>query len=143
MPAAGKKIFYALIGLLATALGVIGVWVPGLPTTVFILIALWAFSHSSTRLYNRLVNIPILGPAVKEARRFQREKTIAMGTKIVSQACAWTSFIASTLILHSVPVSLFTGLLAFTCSGFMIMLPTTQKTKADSTRSQTEPVKEQ
>jgi uncharacterized membrane protein YbaN (DUF454 family) len=48
------------------ALGVIGAFLPGLPTTVFLLIALWAFSRSSLRFHGWLWHHPRLGPPVRD-----------------------------------------------------------------------------
>lgn len=121
-----RKSVYTLLGLITTALGIIGVWVPGLPTTVFILIALWAFSQSSKRLHDWLVHIPILKSAIKEAQRFQREGTVDKRAKFISQACSWLSFIGVTLALQSVVVSLIVGVLAISCSVFMYLVPTSQ-----------------
>ena len=124
---AGKKIAYALLGLIATALGIIGVWVPGLPTTVFILIALWAFSHSSQRLHGWLLRVPLLKTAIAEAHRFQREGTVPRSTKIVSQTCSWLSFIGVTIAFQSITISLIVALLALSCSVFMFLVPTAQE----------------
>ncbi|MEK9644419.1 MAG: YbaN family protein [Alphaproteobacteria bacterium] len=57
---------YALIafGWICVAVGVIGIVVPGLPTTVFLLMAAWAFSRSSERFQNWLLAHPRLGPPV-------------------------------------------------------------------------------
>lgn len=124
MPVVGKKILYAALGLFATALGIIGVWVPGLPTTVFILIALWAFSQSSERLYRWLVRVPILSVAVKEAHRFQNEGTVDVRAKFISQACSWLSFVGVTIAFQNVLISLIVGALALSCSIFMYLVPT-------------------
>ncbi len=121
-----KRIIYLALGLITTGLGILGVWVPGLPTTVFILIALWAFSHSSPRLHAWLLKVPILSSAVKEAHRFQREGNIDRRVKFISQACSWVSFIGVTVTLRSIPVSLVVGLLALSCSIFMYTVPTKQ-----------------
>ncbi|MEL0108173.1 MAG: YbaN family protein [Rhodospirillaceae bacterium] len=52
-------------GWLNVALGVIGIIVPGMPTTVFLLIALWAFSKCSERFQTWLWNHKRLGPPVR------------------------------------------------------------------------------
>ncbi len=58
---------YALIGLgwVNVALGAIGIVVPGMPTTVFLLIALWAFSKSSERFRTWLYEHRRLGPPIR------------------------------------------------------------------------------
>jgi uncharacterized membrane protein YbaN (DUF454 family) len=48
-------------GALAVAVGVAGIFLPGLPTTVFILIGGYAFARSSPRLERRLREHPVLG----------------------------------------------------------------------------------
>ena len=58
-----KPIFFT-IGILSLSLGYIGIVVPGLPTTVFILIAAWAFSKCSTRFTYYIENHKIFGPII-------------------------------------------------------------------------------
>ncbi len=57
--------FFMGLGLVSTALGIIGVFVPGLPTTIFLIIALWAFSRSSDRLKLWLWDHPKFGPGLR------------------------------------------------------------------------------
>jgi uncharacterized membrane protein YbaN (DUF454 family) len=54
--------------VLAVALGGIGIIVPGLPTTVFFIIAAWAFSKSSPRLEAWVLGLPRIGPMVHDHR---------------------------------------------------------------------------
>lgn len=51
--------------VLCLALGIIGIVVPGLPTTVFILMAAWAAARSSPRLYRWLWNHRLFGPLLR------------------------------------------------------------------------------
>jgi len=57
---------YRLVGLLATALAIAGLFVPLLPTTVFLLVAAWAFARSSPRLEAWLRSHPRFGPLIHE-----------------------------------------------------------------------------
>jgi uncharacterized membrane protein YbaN (DUF454 family) len=51
--------------VLCLVMGIIGVIVPGLPTTVFILMAAWAAARSSPRLYRWLWNHGLFGPLLR------------------------------------------------------------------------------
>ena len=59
---------WSIVGLAAVALGAVGIIVPGLPTTVFFIIAAWAFSKSSPRLEAWVLGLPKIGPMVQDHR---------------------------------------------------------------------------
>ena len=62
------RIIYISLGCLAVILGSIGVVVPGLPTTPFVLLASWCFYKSSPRLRNWLLQ-SFLGKYIKDYTR--------------------------------------------------------------------------
>lgn len=72
---------YMLAGLLMTALGIVGAFLPLLPTTPFLLVAVWCFSRSSPRLEQWLLNHRTLGPPLQNWRR---EGAIAGRAKVVA-----------------------------------------------------------
>lgn len=78
------------LGFVAVALGGVGVVVPGLPTTVFFIIAAWAFSRSSPRFERWVLDLPGVGGLVRDHRNGlgmpRRAKVIACSMIIV--ACA-------------------------------------------------------
>lgn len=61
-----RRPFFAIIGVLFFAIGLIGAFLPLLPTTPFMLLALWAFSRSSERLHNYVWHHPRFGRAVRD-----------------------------------------------------------------------------
>lgn len=58
-----------VIGTIALVLGVIGIVVPVLPTTPFVLLAAACYARASDRLYAKLLGQPALGPIITEWRR--------------------------------------------------------------------------
>jgi uncharacterized membrane protein YbaN (DUF454 family) len=59
---------WVCLGCVAVGLGGIGIVVPGLPTTVFFIVAAWAFSKSSPRLEAWVLGLPQIGPMVRDYR---------------------------------------------------------------------------
>lgn len=62
--AAPLRWLLSAFAVLCIVMGVIGIFVPGLPTTVFILMAAWASLRSSPRLHAWLRRHPRFGPAL-------------------------------------------------------------------------------
>ncbi|MEQ8813573.1 MAG: YbaN family protein [Thalassobaculum sp.] len=54
------------LGFVCTAVGIAGVILPGLPGTVFLLIAAWAFSRSSERFHLWLYEHPRFGRTIRD-----------------------------------------------------------------------------
>ena len=78
------KALLTLAGGIALGLGLLGVVLPGLPTTPFVLLAAACFAKASPRLHQRIVANPLLGPMVRdwEANRSLplKVKRIAIGS---------------------------------------------------------------
>ncbi len=107
---------YALIGLgwVCVALGAIGIVVPGMPTTVFLLIALWAFSKSSERFRTWLYEHRRFGPPIRAWHEHgvipARAKAAALVMMTLSLAVmaaigAWPLTVIAGVIM--VPVAVF------------------------------------
>ena len=70
-------------GTLFLGLGLLGVAVPGLPTTPFVLLAAACYVRSSRRLYSRLLAHRVFGKLIRD---FQADRAISKTAKIVSVA---------------------------------------------------------
>ena len=57
-----------VIGFIFVAVGFIGVLVPGLPTTVFMIMAAWCFAKSSPRFERWVLQLPGIGKFVQDHR---------------------------------------------------------------------------
>ena len=76
------RLLYLGFGWICVALGVVGIIMPILPTTPFLLVALWAFSRSSPELAEKLRNNPYAGPYIRDWQDYgvipPKAKAIAM-----------------------------------------------------------------
>jgi uncharacterized membrane protein YbaN (DUF454 family) len=99
-------------GTLCVALGVIGIFLPLMPTTVFLLLAAACYARSSDRFYKKLIENRFLGPYIRNSREGRgmrrRDKAVTllllwvgMGVTIV-----WT---AHTLWLRLLLLAIATG----------------------------------
>ena len=75
-------------GWFNVGLAFVGVVLPGLPTTPFLLVAVWAFARSSERFHDWLYNHPRFGPSLKAWRDHRvvsvRAKVLAVSTMALS-----------------------------------------------------------
>ena len=81
------RLTWLVVGFLALALGALGLAVPLLPTTPFILVAAVAFARSSNRLHDWLVNHDVFGSLIDNWRRHgaisRRAKVVSIASMIV------------------------------------------------------------
>ena len=84
------RFFIAFLGCVSLALGVVGIFLPVLPTTPFLLLSAALFVRSSDRLYNWLMEHKHLGPYIKN---FRENRAIPLRVKIVSVTLVWLTLL--------------------------------------------------
>ena len=89
-------------GTLCVALGVIGIFVPVLPTTPFLLLAAACYARASERFYLWLVRNPTFGPTIREWRR---HRSIPYRTKVVAIALMTGTIAVSIALLERYPLA--------------------------------------
>ncbi len=77
-------------GMVCVGLGVAGLFLPVLPTTPFLLLAAALFARSSRRVYNWLLNHPVLGPIILEWREHRAMPRRAKRVALVLIAVSFT-----------------------------------------------------
>ena len=75
-----SKAILLTLGWICVGLGFIGIFVSGLPTTIFLIIALWAFTQSSKKFQTWLLNHKKFGPILKN---WQSHKVVPQRAKIL------------------------------------------------------------
>lgn len=82
------RFLWLAAGLLSLLTGIIGIVLPLLPTTPFVLLAAWCFARSSPRLHDWLATHPRFGPAIRDWDRngaiHPRAKKLAVGMMAAS-----------------------------------------------------------
>lgn len=105
------RYIWATIGLIALGLGLVGVVLPLLPTTPFLLIAAFAFARSSPRLSAWLINHQTFGPLIKNWQAHgsinRRTKKVAVFTMLLAFLLSLALGVAQhVLIIQAVVLSL-------------------------------------
>lgn len=96
------RFLYLALGWLMVAIGIIGIFLPLLPTTPFLLLAAWLFARSSERIETWLLTHPMLGPPLRDWRQHgaipRRAKLIACVTIAASFVIFWYRVTPSPLL---------------------------------------------
>jgi uncharacterized protein len=84
------KPFYNVAGAIAVLLGILGIFLPLLPTTPFLLLASWCFARGSDRLHGWLLSHRVFGEYL---RNFEAGRGIPLRAKIVATVMLWGSLL--------------------------------------------------
>ena len=84
------KFLFAFLGSVSLVLGIMGVFLPVLPTTPFLLLAAAMYMRSSQRLYNWLMSHKHLGAYI---RNFREHKALPLRVKVVSVTMVWATLL--------------------------------------------------
>lgn len=93
------KVLYVVLGSIALGLGVLGIFLPLLPTTPFLLLAAALWVKGSPRLYTWLLENKYLGTYI---RNFRENKAIPLRAKIVSITLMWLTMLATAFLVVNV-----------------------------------------
>jgi uncharacterized membrane protein YbaN (DUF454 family) len=121
---------YCLIGLgwFSIVLGVIGIFLPLLPTTPFILLAAWCFSRSSRRFQLWLWNHPQLGEIVKA---WDKGEGIPLKVRNRVIGLMWLSLLFSTWLVAQIYVAIALLIIGCCVSYYLMHLPLKQDEPVD------------
>ena len=106
------KFLFAFLGSVSLVLGIMGVFLPVLPTTPFLLLAAAMYMRSSQRLYNWLMSHKHLGAYI---RNFREHKALPLRVKVVSVTMVWATllycaiFVAKELWMSAVFIAIAIG----------------------------------
>ncbi|MDO5037770.1 MAG: YbaN family protein [Tissierellia bacterium] len=119
-----KKLVLKIIGGLALALGSLGLFLPLLPTTPFLLLAAWDFLNSSQSLYHWLINHRIFGLYIRTYLTF---KGVSRSHKILALATLWPTMALSIYLVNPWPLKVLLATIALLVSRHLLRLKTLTK----------------
>lgn len=96
-----KRYLYIGLGLMCVVFGYIGIVIPGIPTTPFLLLSVWFFSRSSKKIEDWILNHKIFGKFISDWRN---HRGISTKSKIYAVILIQITFLSS--IYYAFPLSL-------------------------------------
>ncbi len=116
-----QRYFYLGTGWVCVALGFAGVWVPVMPTTIFLIIACWAFAKSSPELRQWLVGHPRFGATLA---RWYDHGAISVRAKASAVILMAASFVILWATSNVGPLGLAAvAAILIACAGFVVTRP--------------------
>ena len=116
-----RNLLFLIFAYLCAGLGVIGAFLPVLPTTPFLLLAAWAATRGSPELHRWLYEHPRFGPPL---RAWEEDRAVATSAKWLACVLMAVSWIIMVLMTDGWVVPVITGVLFVSVSGFLVTRPT-------------------
>lgn len=116
-----KKTLFIFTGSLSLVLGIIGAFVPLMPTTVFLLITAYFYVRSSPKLYNWLIRHRIFGKYIENYRKY---KEMPKRAKILAISMLWITIIVSSFILSNLWISILLITVAVSVTAYILSIKT-------------------
>ncbi len=92
------KVILVISGTFFLFLGIIGIFIPILPTTPFLLLAAACYARGSKKFYNWLISNKWLGKYIKN---YRGGKGIPINIKIITITLLWITILFSTVLIIS------------------------------------------
>jgi len=130
MPEKLKRRLLIIAGTIATAIGIVGIFVPILPTTPFLLLAAACYMRSSQKFYNWLLNNRFIGAYV---RNYLQGKGMPRKIKIMTILLLWTTITCSIIFaVQSLIIRVILLVIAAGVSVHIALIKTTPKNESQN-----------
>jgi uncharacterized protein len=127
-PGPVKKALLVIAGSISLALGVVGIFLPLLPTTPFLLLSAFCYMSSSKRLYDWLINHRIFGPYIYNYITYRAvRRNVKVGTLII----LWLALLISIILVPNLYLRIFLLVVGVAVSLHILTLKTLAKEKTD------------
>ncbi len=89
-----KRLLLIIAGIISLGLGLLGIPLPLLPTTPFLLLSAWCFARSSERFYRWLIFHPYFGEYI---RNYREKGGVTLKVKVFTIALLWVTISSSAI----------------------------------------------
>lgn len=117
---------FVVAGTIFLGLGAIGIFLPVLPTTPFLLLAAACYLRGSERMHQWLLNNRWFGSYI---RNYHEGKGISAKAKIFSISTLWIAISLSVYLIHIAHMQVLLLIIAIAVSMHLIMIPTYREQK--------------
>jgi len=116
-----KKILLIIAGIISFALGVLGIFLPVLPTTPFLLLASFCFYRSSEKLHNWLNNHKIFGSYISNYMKYH---AVRRRVKVGAISFLWITLSISAILVENIYVRILLGAIGIAVTIHILSLKT-------------------
>lgn len=115
-----KKILLIISGSISLAIGFVGVFLPVLPTTPFVLLAGGCFIKSSKKLYLWMINNRVFG---KYVDNYLKYRAVTLKSKVISLLFLWGMILSSAIFfVENMHFKILLIVIAVSVSAHIILL---------------------
>lgn len=114
-----KKYILILIGSVSLAAGIVGILIPVLPTTPFLLLSSLCFIRSSKRLHDWLIGSKLFGEYINNYLKY---RAVKHNTKIAALIFLWGSLTISILLVPNMYIDLLLVFIGLAVSIHILLL---------------------
>ncbi|MCB2220480.1 MAG: YbaN family protein [Bacteroidetes bacterium] len=127
------KWLYITLGTVAVGLGFLGIFLPLLPTTAFLLLAAWAYARSSPRFYHWLLNNRLFGRYITA---YLQGKGMPVISKVSTILLLWLTILATTIFfVENIYVRIVLIMVAIGVSIHIVTLPTLRRSNESAIKT--------
>jgi len=126
----GARAALVVCGTVALVLGIIGLVLPVLPTTPFLLLAAACYGRGSTRLYDWLLGNRYLGEYIRD---YRERRAIRLRAKVLTIAMLWMVIGLSIVAVESIWLRLALASIAVAVTAHLLRLATIRPVRSPRT----------
>lgn len=128
------KILFLSAGFMSLGLGIVGIFLPLLPTTPFLLLSAFCFAKSSDKFYQWLILNRVFGSYIQN---YREKRGIPLKAKIMSVSLLWISILSSIILLKNIYFTIILPVIALLVSIHLLRMKTFREAETINTKMQT------